>query len=804
MKLLRDIGYGLRQIVRRPFFSLAIILTLAIGIGPNVAIFSVLKAVMLEPMPYPEPGRLVQVWQTDIDSRSNRQPFSWPDFVDIREQSESFEAFGVTNPRTHNIGGDEPERVAGALVTADALTVWNIPPAHGRLFTEQDVEDEARLVVIADSLWRRKLGGDPAIVGESIPVNGVPYQVIGIMPPEFEFFTPWTEGQHIEVWTPLGIPEWANRGSHWLLAVARLKPGVHWRTAEAEIRGIAETFRTEYPVSNARTQVWILPFVYEVIGGMTAQVLILITAVGFVLLTACANVGSMLLARGADRKTEVAIRGSVGAGTRRILTQLLTEAGLLSVIGGAAGVLMALWSVDLIKAIIPPEVPRAAGIAVDSTVLVFALVLTLLTGLLFGLVPALIASRTDIASTLREGSGTVTATKRRNRMLRVLAVAQIAVAFLLANGAILLYTSYKNILDIPFSFDTENVITARILLPKDRYEDHESRVVFWERLLERLQGMPGIERAAMTTKLPMKGGNNSSILTEDQSWDPQVRRRLVERSWISPDYFEAMGIPLLAGRVFETGEGDKEQRTIVVNKALADYYFPDTDPIGQVIRHNLPEPDWTATIVGVVANVPQWGPIYRALPEWYASNRITLFDDSFLVVRSTRSPDTLMPAIQEVVLELDRDLPLAEPRTMAQVLREATGGRQFLTTMVSLFAIIALILAMAGIFGTMSHNVAQRTREIGVRVAFGAHRRRILTMVLREGLLMDVAGIGLGIFALFSFSMILRSQLYGVGPVNLLYGGAAALLLALVTLVATVLPALRASRVDPMKALRFE
>jgi len=803
MTLLRDLGYGLRQIVRRPFFSLAIILTLAVGIGPNVAIFSVLKAVLLEPLPYPEPERLVQVWQTDIDGRY-RQPFSWPDFRDIREQSESFEAFGVVSPRTHNVGGEEPERVPGAMITADALGVWGIPPAHGRLFTQQEVEDEARLVVIADSLWRRKFGGDPAIVGESIPINGAPFQVVGIMPPDFEFFTPWTEGNHIEVWTPLQVPEWAYRGAHWLLATARLKPEVHWMTAEAEIRGIAATLQTEYPESNTRTQVWILPFLFQVIGGMSAQTLILITAVGFVLLTACANVGSMLLARGADRKTEVAIRGSVGAGTRRILTQLLTEAGLLSLIGGAAGVLMALWSVDLIKAIIPPEVPRAQNIVVDSGVLLFALFLTLATGLLFGLVPALIAARTNLASTLREGSGTVTATRRRNRMLRLLAVGQIAVAFLLANGAILLYTSYKNVLDIPFSFDTENVVTARILLRGDRYEEHESRVVFWERLLERLQEMPGVEHAAVTTKLPMEGGNNSTILIEGQTWDPQVSRRLVERSWVSPDYFETMGIPLLAGRVFELSEDDDEQRMIVVNKTLADRYFPDTDPIGQVIRHNMAEPDWSATIVGVVADVPQWGPIHQPLAEWYASHRVTLFDDVFLAVRSTRSPDTLMPSIQKVVQELDKDLPLAEPRTMGQVLRESTGGRQFLTTMVSLFAVIALLLAMAGIFGTMSHNVAQRTREIGVRVAFGAHQRRILTMVLREGLLMDVAGIGLGTLALFSFAMILRSQLYGVGPVNLIYGGIAALLLGAVTLVATALPALRASRVDPMQALRFE
>jgi predicted permease len=802
MNLLRDLGYGLRQIGRRPFFSIAIILTLAIGIGPNVAIFSALKAVMLEPLPYHEPSRLVQVWQTDIDGRW-RQPFAWPDFQEIREQSESFEAFGVMTPRNYNVGGEEPQRVRGVTLTADALSVWGIPPAHGRLLTEEEVEHEARVVVLADSLWKRSFDGDPAIVGESVPINGDSFQVVGIMPPEFEFFSPWTEGEQIELWTPLVIPEWAHRGSHWLLSIARLKPGVNWRGAEAEIRAIAATLQPEYPDTNTRTQVWILPFFFSVIGGMSGQFLILITAVGFVLLTACANVGSMLLARGADRKTEVAIRGSLGAGKRRILTQLLTEAGLLSVIAGIAGVVLALWSVDLIKSIMPADVPRAHSIAVDSGVLLFAVIVTLVTGLLFGLAPALIAARTDIASTLREGSGTVTATKRRNRMLRLLAVGQIGVAFLLANGAILLFTSYRNVLNIPFSFDTENVITTRIALPGDRYEGEEPKIVFWERLLEQLQAMPGVEHAAVTTKLPMEGGNNASILTEGETHDPQARRRLVERSYVSPGYFDAMGIPLLAGRVFEPGEEQSEQRMILVNQTLVDRYFAHTDPIGQVIRQNSAEPEWTATIIGVVADVPQWGPIYPALCEWYAPFPTRPYGDSHLIVRSTRSPEALMPAIQEAVLELDPDLALSAPRTMGTVLREATGGRQFLMTMISL-AVIAVFLAMAGIFGTMAHNVAQRTREIGVRVAFGAHRRRIMGMVLREGLLLDIAGLGLGALLMFLFALILRSQLYGVGPVNLVYGAVAALLLVLVTVAATVLPALRASRVDPMEALRVE
>jgi len=802
MNLIRDLGYGLRQIIRRPTFSLVVIFTLAVGIGPNVAIFSVLKALVLEPLPYPEPQRLVSVWETDIDSRGH-QPFSYPDFRDIREQSASFEAFGLQTPKSYNLGGTEPLRVQGLRVTADALVVWGIPPAHGRLFYEEEVEGEARVVILSHGLWTRSFGADPGVVGESIPLDSESYQIVGIMPPEFECYSPWTEGREIQLWTPLVEPEWSSRGSHWALAVARLKPGVAWRKAESEIRGIAARLQEEYPDTNARTQVWLQPFLIQVVGGMSAQFLILITAVGFVLLTACANVAGMLLARGADRKTEVAVRGCLGAGRRRILTQLLTEAGLLSLLGGVAGMLVAGWSLDLLKSIIPPDVPRTHGIEIDGGVMFFALMLTLVTGLLFGLVPAVAAARTDLASTLREGSGTVTATRQRNRKLRALAVAQIAVAFLLTNGAILLYSSYRNIQSIPFSFETETTLATRIGLFGERYDSDEKRTLFWEQLVERLAALPGVEHAAVTTKLPLEGGNNSTILVEGEAYDPQVRRRLVERSYVSPEYFEAMGIPLLAGNVIARDDGTKERRMILVNQALVDRYFPDKNPIGQVIRQNSAEPEWSATIVGVVASVPQWGPTYPALPEWYAPYRLNAYQDSHLIVRSTRAPSSLVPAIQKVVLEFDKDLPLSDPRTMGQVVAEATGGLQFLLRLVSLFAVIAMILAVVGIFGTMTHSAAQRTREIGIRVAFGGHRRRILAMVLREGLTLDLFGIGVGFALLFVFSAVLRSQLYGVGPLNLVYIGVAALLLAGVTLLAATLPAVRASRVDPMQALRF-
>jgi predicted permease len=803
MNLVRDIEYGLRQLVRRPVFSLAVILTLAVGIGPNVAIFSVLKAVVLEPLPYVAPERLVQVWETDIDARW-RMPFSYADFKDIREQSESFEAFGVQRPRDYNLGGSEPVRLRGIAVTAAALTVWGTPPAIGRLFTEKEVASQERLVVLADSVWKRFFGGDPAIIGESVPIDGEPHQVVGIMPPDFEVYTPWTGGQRIGLWTPLRQPDRWGRGSFGLLAVGRLKPGVSWRAAEAEIRGIASRLQEEYPETNSRTQVWILPLQTQVVGGLRTQFLVLIAAVGFVLLTASANVASMLLARGAYRRTEMAIRESLGAGRGRIVTQLLTENALICLLGGAVGVLLATWSVDLIKTFIPPEVPRTARIDIDTGVLVFALALTALTGILFGLAPALITARTDISSVLRRGAGTTTATRRRSRMLRVLATGQVALAFLLANGAVLLYASYRNVLHIPFAFDTEKVITARIALRGERYDDDGSKAFFWERLIDRLDGMPAVRGAGVTTKLPLEGGRNTQILVGGETYDSEARRPQVELSYVSPGYFEAMGISVLAGRVFEAGEGRDEARAVLVNQAFVERYLPETNPIGEVFRENRAEPRWAATIVGVVASVRQWGPSQPALPEFYAPFRLGPRTDSHLVVRSLEAPASLLPAIRAELSELDPGLPLSEPRTMEQVLRETTGKRQFLLRMVGLFASLALILAMSGVFGALSHHVAQRTREIGIRIAFGADHRRILAMVLGQGLTVAAVGVGVGVVLMMAFAAVLRSHLYGVGPFNVAYVSLAVAAVILVTLLATTLPARRATRVDPMQALRLE
>lgn len=802
--LLRNLRYTVRQIVRRPGFAFVIVFTLAVGIGPNVAIFSVLRALVLEPLPYPEPDRLVQVWESDIAGRWT-QPFTIPDFEEVQAQATSFEEFGVFSPRPFNIGGGEPERVDGVMGTAGVLRVYGIQPALGRLFSDEEHESQARVAVISDALWERRFDADPAILETSMIIDGEVYQVVGIMPEGYEFISPWTHGSRIDVWTPLdNTGDRLSRGWHWLLAVARLEPGVTWRAAEAELKAIAEPLREAYPSTNARTTMWVNPFLHQVVGGMSGQLLILLGAVGLVLLTACANVASMLLARSTERRTEVAVRACLGAGRRRILAQLLTESAVLSALGGGAGILLGYWSLGMVRGLIPPDVPRSANIAMDQQVLVFSIGLSVFAGILFGLVPALTASRTDIAGTLKAGSASVAGGRKTYRALRRLAVAQLAVAFMLTCGAFLLFSSYRNVLSTPQNFDTEQVLTTEISLSGERYVEDATRTAFWKRLVEQVGGLPGVERAAMTTKLPLEGGTNFSVLVDGAPRDPAARQPLVECSYVAPGYFETMGIRLLAGRVFGDAEGTRTDRVALVNRRFVERYWPDQDPIGRQFRNNGDTVEWTSVVVGVVEDVRQWGPTQRPLAEIYFPFDLYPRVNSTLIARAQGDPLALVSAIRNEVQALDGNQPISVVRTMDQVLASAVRGRQFLLTLVSLFAVIALVLAVAGLFGIMSYGVAQRRREIGIRVAFGADRKNVLKLILREAVLLALFGVGVGLSLVVFFSVIIRSQLFGVGPLNLAYLAGGALCMLVVALLAAGMPALMASRVDPLDALRVE
>jgi len=808
--LFHDVKVAGRLILRRPVFALIVVVTLAVGIGPNVAIFSVIKAMMLDPLPYPEPDRLVQIWETPIESLWQR-PLSYPNYIDLRDGCTSFDAFGVFSPRSYNIGDGEPVRVDGNMATAGVLKAYGIEPRLGRFFTQAEVEDGSRVAVLSDRLWRERYNSDPEIVGSSATINGQAYVVVGVMPKGSVFLSPWTRAGDVKLWTPLEIPPFftgpEGRGRSWLLAIGRLKQGVELEAAEAELKSISTGLQQQYPESNSGTTVWINPFLRQIVGHMSGQIMVLLAAVGPVLLIAIANVVSLLLARGAGRQLEVAIRASLGASRRRIFSQQLMESLLLSLLGGATGLVLGYWSLAFLRTIIPASIPRSGGVEMDGGVILFALVLAPLVGLASGLAPALTVSRSSIMGNIRQSSGTITSGLTQNRMLRSLAVAQLAVVFLLTNGAVLLVKSYRNVLNTPQVFDTEQVLTAKIALDGGEGDPaaDQARVDFWESIVERCDALPGVERSAVTTKLPLEGGTrNGTVLVDGETYDPDRRAELIERSFVSPGYFEAMGIPLLAGRAMESNEGTDAERVAVGNRAFVDLYWPGQNPLGQRIRQDAEHSQWSAVVVGVVENVRQWGAEHRALPEIYQPYYHYPEPDSMLVVRGSGEVANLVPEIRRQVLDLDANQPISDVRTMEQVLDGATRGRQFLLLLVSLFAVIAVLLAAAGVFGIMSYNVAQRTREIGIRVAFGAVSSNLISMVLLQATRLAVWGLVLGSMLFVLFNGVIKSQLYGVDALNILPLAVGALTLLFVALVASVGPALRVVRFDPNEVLRGE
>jgi putative ABC transport system permease protein len=810
-ELAQDLRFALRQLSRRPGFTLLIVVTLAIGIGANVAIFSVLKGLILRSLPYPEPERVVAIWETPIEGRSY-QPFASPDYFDMREQNNSLKEMGVYRFDWVNLAGEEEAaRVYGVRCTASVLRALGVQPRLGRLFTdEEEVEGDDRVVIVSDALWRRQHGGDPEIIGKRITVNGESSAVIGVMPPEYEFPKPWSAmSDEPEVWTPLVLARADSlRGWHHLAALGRLRDGVTVAQAEADLKAIAAGLAEAYPNSNAQVGVWIDPLMRRALGGVRGFLVLMLGVVGLVLLIACANVASMLLARGTTRTSELAIRASMGAARPRLIRQLLTESMVLSAMGGVAGVVIALATMGAVKNLIPPSIPRVDGIAIDGWVLLFSVVVTVGTGLIFGLAPSLFASRTDLVGALKEGRGSQASGRTRNRFLGLLVTGQLATAFVLANGAGLLIVSYMEVLRTPRGFATEHVLVAGIPLNGPQYEETEARVAFWDRLLERIEGLPGVEYAAATNKLPLAGGNNGWVLVDGETYDPQAQRPLVEYSYVSPGYFDAMGIALLSGRKLEARAAARPDvatdRIAVINQAFADRYWPGENAIGKRVRQNGDPPEWVATVVGVVANVRQWGLEYPVLREMYFAHSTNLWAYTRLVVRASGDPQALVPALRQAVREIDSQIPFSGVRTMDDLVTSANERRRFYTLLVTFFAVTALILVIAGTYGVMSYYVSQRTHEVGVRVALGADSRKIMNLFLRQGARLVLLGLVFGLVGSVVSAKLTSSMVFGISPFNPLFMAGGALVMTSVAFAAIAVPVLRAVRVDPNQALRAE
>lgn len=808
-ELAQDLRYGIRQLFRKPAFTAIVIGTLAIGIGANTAVFSVLKGVFLDQLPFEEPGELAYVWHGSTDGTCCG-PLSGPDFVDLRTETETFEDIAVMSSRNTNLNTDgEPVVVLGALVTPSMFDMLGVSPAIGRPFTEEDQNPGSKVVILSNGLWRNRLGGDPEILGSTMRLNRESYTVVGVMPPGFNVPSAWRFNRTHDVYFPFTTDDLQQgRGSHWLMAIGRLERGAPIETADTELKAISAALEEQYPSTNNEKTTYVQSMHERLVGRVGTQLVLLLAAAGFMLLIVCGNVASLLLSRATARQTEMAIRAAVGAGRGRIMRQLLTESLLLSFIGGVAGIALAFAGMTYLKSVIPSDIPRLANIGIDVSVLGYALGISILTGLLFGLAPALSASRSNLTESLKEGRAAPQQGSRRALLRGALVASQFALALVLANGAALMVQSYLRFRGMEQGFETDNVLTVNVSLQGEDYEDVWKRDRFLRETIDRIAAIPGVRQVGATSKLPMNGGTNGQVWTED---DPERSLSggdgpLVEFSRVAGDYFSAAGINLVAGRLPEADDSIAAHPGTVINQAMADQLWPNENPIGKRYSFRTEPPNWM-TVVGVVEDVRQWGPYRRAraehylpytAPGWAQGHRM------YLVMKTDVAPLSIAGQVRQAVLAVDPDQPISEIRTMERVLSEQFAGQRFNTMLVGIFAVIALLLVSAGVYGVVSFFVAQSRREIGIRMALGAAQSKVLGLTILRGLRLAAVGSAVGVAGIFASTRVIRSMLYGASPVDIPTIIAGVVALVAVGVLASLVPAHRASRVSPVTALKGE
>ena len=801
--VLHDVRVAARSLRKTPGFSLVVILTLALGIGANAAIFSVLNAVILRPLPYPASDRIMTLWTNNGVQGWPEDVSGFPNFSDWRAQNTTFTELAAYTGTTRALtGSGEPEQLRGTTIFPSFFTVIGVSPARGRAPTMEDFDADRRVVVLSDDLWRRRFGGDPAIVGRTIQLSGVSHEVVGIMPPGFAF--PSTETQ---LWLPFARAVTNDpRGNFWLQVVGRLKPGVTVDRARADLATIAARLEKEYPASNASLGVTIIPLHEHTVGDVRPALLVLMGAVGFVLLIACANVANLLLARGATRAREVAVRAALGAGRGRIVRELLTESVTLALVGGALGLLLAKWGVDLLVALGPAALPRMHEVTVDATMLFFTLVASLITAVLFGLPPALRASAVNLSETMKQGTRSMSSARGGSRVRRALVVSEIAMALVLLIGAGLLVASFQRLSKVDAGFDGKGVLTARISLPQGKYPQPALARAFYGDLLERTKALPGVKSVAYTTGLPLSSiVSGSNIQVEGRPPMPDLDQKEVRRSVVSPGYFSALGMRMLAGRTFSDQERGDTVTVVVVNETMKKLHFLGEDPIGRRMRWGCVQDGcpWM-TVVGVVNDTKQDGLDEFVRPEVYMSHlqlpRLSLS----IAVRTDGDPLALAPLLRSTLRALDPDVPLSSVSTMEQMTEQSVATRRFNTLLLAIFSSLALILAVVGIYGVMSYSVSQRRQEVGIRMALGAQAGQVVQLVLREAMTLAVAGIGIGVLLSLAVTRLLGSLLFEVSATDTTTFIVTALILAGVAGVAGYIPARRAAGVDPLVALRSE
>ena len=814
---LKDVRYALRLLARNPGFTAVSVIALALGIGANTAIFSIVNAALIRPLEYREPGRIVSMWETNpaLHIGIDLLPTSAPTFVDWREQNHVFQEVAVLSSDELNLtGAGEPEKLVAARVSAGLFPVLGVEPLLGRTF--RPAEDKSGLenvALVGYGLWQRRWGGDPGLVGRAIRLSGATYTVVGIMPKGFEFPkgaempSYYQFGQRTELWVPTAFEpqRLRQRGSHQYAVLARLKPGVTLGQAQADMQTIARRLEQQYPNEQKGWGVRVLSLQDDIVSGIRPALLVLMAAVGCVLLIACVNVANLLLARGVSRRREIAIRVTVGAGRWHLVRQMLIESVLLSIAGGCAGLVLAFWGAQALVALTPRNLPRIHEAGLDLRVIAFTFGISLLTGLIFGLVPALESSKTDLSSTLKEGGRTLGGGARQ-RLRNFLVASELALALVLLIGAGLLIKSFLKLHNVDPGFRPEKVLALELALPdSEAYKEPGRKSIFFDQLIQRLEGLPGVTGAGAISHLPLGGREEIEMVTIEGQPKPANEAVIADQRQVTPGYFRTLTIPLRKGRALTAQDSKDALPVAMIDESMARRYWSNQDPVGK--RFKLGDMSSKApwmTVVGVVGSVRHSALGAEARPEFFRPYAQSESAQMAVVVRSQADPQNLAQAVKREVWRLDQDLPVAKVTTMEAVMADSVALPRFRSLLLGIFAGLALLLATIGIYGVMSYSVTQRTHEIGLRVALGASRGSVLRMVVGQGLVVALAGTAAGLAAAFALTRLLAGFLFGVAPTDAWTYILISAVLVAVQLAASYVPARRAMRVDPMVALRYE
>jgi putative ABC transport system permease protein len=806
----QDMRFSYRMLWKNPGVTIVAVLALALGIGANSAIFSVVNAVLLKPLPYKDPQQLVII-NHNYPKLNLKATVSAPGYIYYRDHAQSFSDVAAIAGWSANLtGAGEPERLQGMQVTTNLFPMLGGTPAMGRTFSAQEGQPgNNRVVVLSDAFWQRRFGGDPGIVNKTVTLNGESYTVVGIMPPQFQYAREM--GQIVDIYSPVAFtPQQLSSeaaGLEYLTVLARLKPGVSINQAQAEMTAIADQVRQLYDVGES--SVWGLSVrSYEelVVGEIRPALLVLLGAVAFLLLIACANVANLLLARAAVRQKEIAIRAALGASRLRIIRQLLTETTLLALMGGGLGLLLAVWGVDLLMKVNGNRLPRAHEIGLDFNVLLFTFGISLLTGFIFGLAPALQTSRTDLHETLKEGGRSGTGTTHKG-LRNLLVIAEMALTVVLLVGAGLLVRSFLQLEQVSPGFQPQTLLAMQLSLPANKYREAKQRDIFYQQMLAEVGSLPGVKSAGGVSVLPMSNAGNSRTFTIEGREAPEGQQSPHGDSWAATsDYFRTMTIPLVKGRYFTESDTDASTNVVIIDEELARKFFPGEEPIGRRITFDeISEgnPRWRE-IVGVVGHVKNRGLEGEARPQFYFPYHQVPQSSIYLVVQTVGDPASLSGAVRGAIQKVDKDLPVFRVTTMERLVADSMAQRRFSMFLLGIFASVALVLAVVGLYGLMSYTVMQRTHEIGIRMALGASARDVLKMVVGQGMALALIGVGLGLVASLLLTRAMSSLLFNVSVTDPLTFIFISVLLVSVAFLATYVPARRAMRVDPMTALRYE